>query len=779
MAAAVVMFGFVDSALIQPLPYSDLSRLMAVFETSPEGGPRCHYSYLNYLDLDRLNKVFSSTAAYNDDMNFVLAGAGTVHQVKGAGVTGSFFRILGVTPVLGRDFDPGPPEEDLRSAPATVILSYAAWQSRFGGRPNVLGESVKLNDEPYTVIGVLPRSFQFAPAGAAEFWTTLHPFATDSCALHRGCMVMGVIGRLKNGVTTRQALDDVQSIAAQEAKRYPDPDRNRGANIAPLSVAILGDIRPILLLLLSGAGLLLLIAYVNVTCLVLVRSENRGREFALRRALGAPRGRLMQQFIAEGFGLVALSSGLAVLLAAFASKWVLKLIPPDMLDGMPYLQTTPWNWHLTVFATALVLAASILLVLTPTLRLPFADLHTGFAEGDRATGTVWRHLGAKLVVLELATTVVLLAGAGLLGKSLYRLLQVDLGFVASHLATVHVLAPDSKYTQDNQAIALQTAIVSRLRSMPGVTAAGSADGLPLGGKSLTQIGFPARPSLGENNEVGHRTVSEEYFSVLKAHLLQGRYFNRSDGPRAPAVAIINGGLARRYFGAENPIGKQFFWHGRPQKPIQIVGVIADIKEDALDEKATPFLYTAFGQSPSSGFYIVARTSQDAAALLAALTRTVEKLDPGTVVSEAATMPELIQGSTSAYLHRAAAWLAGSFAGLALVLSTVGLYGTVAYSVHRRTREIGVRMALGATPGVVYKLILKEAGALTLIGVLIALPGSIAAGVLMRSLLFGVQSWDAGILAAVAAVLITSALAASYVPARRAALVNPVQALRAE
>jgi macrolide transport system ATP-binding/permease protein len=786
IAATVATFSFVDAALIRPLPYPDLSRLMGVFKTSPLGGQQDGYSFPDYIDLERSSTVFGSIAAYDGDKSFLLSDAGTLQPVNGMGVTGDFFRILGVTPILGKDFAAGSASADLQAAPSTVILSYAAWQKWFDGKPDVLGKTVTFSRESYTVIGVLPRSFEFAPTGAVDFWTTLHPFAGDDCALSRGCMVMGVIARLKHGVTLQQALADVQAIAAQEAKQHPDPDRKRGGNVVPLTNVILGDIQPILLALLAGAGLLLLIAYVNVAGLLLARSENRRREFAVRTALGASRRRLMRQFITEGFVVVAVSATLGLFAATFARQLLPKLIPADMLDYMPYLHGTIWNWHVAVFATTLVVFACTLFAMTPALHIPCAELRAGLAEGCRGSaGTAWRQLGAKLVVLELATTMVLLTGAGLLGTSLYRLLHVDMGFVPSHLATLGILAPDPKYLNNEQAIALEREVISRLESLPGVIGAGTARDLPVTGVGSTQIGFVGRSSVGVNNEVGHQVISAGYLSVLKAALLRGRYFNENDGAGAPLVAIINETLARRYFPRENPIGKQFFYHAHDikleasQPPIQIVGVIADVKDYALDDPAMPVIYTPFEQGPDSGFAIAVRTSEEAGSALPSIIAAIHQIDPGIVVSDAATMPEIIQHSSAAYWHRASASLVGGFAALALLLSTVGLYGVITYSVSQRTREIGVRMALGATRSSVYQLILKEAGWLILIGVVIGVSGSIAAGAFLRSLLFGVRSWDVSILGAVAAVLVTSALLASYIPAHRAASVDPVEALRAE
>jgi macrolide transport system ATP-binding/permease protein len=788
IAATVAIFGFVDSALIRPLPYPNPSRLVGVFETTQRGSQYSGYSYPNYVDMTRANRVFATVAAYYTDTSFVLSGTSGPQLVNGTGVTSDFFRILGVTPIVGQDFDSNPVSEDLSTAPATIILSYAAWQNWFGGKADVLGKAVTLNGEAYTVIGVLPRTFRFAPAGATDFWTTLRPLSHDSCSRSRGCLVLGVIARLKDGATVQQALADVRAIAAEEAREHPDPDRNRGANVASLSDWILGDIQPILLALLAGAALLLLIAYVNVTGLLLVRTENRRREFAVRSVLGASRARLAQQFVVEGLVVAIISSALGLVAAAFTRQLLLKLIPADMLNSMPYLSGTVWNWHVTVFAAALVLIDLILFAATPALRVPFANLRGGLATGAPGTaGTSWRHLGAKLVVLELATTIVLLAGAGLLGKSLYQLLHVEMGFVPSHLATLSMLAPDTKYENREQAAALQTEIFRRLRSLPGVIAVGAARVLPVSGVPSTQIGFVGKPNLAETNEVGHQVVSADYLSVLKAQSIQGRYFNEHDNTNAPSVAIINQTLAREYFPGENPLGQQIFYHQHgsapessgPQHPLEIVGVIADVKESALDENETPVVYTPFEHGSAPDFYVAVRTSQEAGSVLPLLISTIHEVDSGIVIDGASTMSDLIQDSSAAYLHRATASLAAGFAVAALLLSTVGLYGVIAYSVSRRTFEIGVRMALGATRSSVYRLILNEAGRLTLIGLIIGLSGAVAAGTFMRSLLFGVHSWDVSILSSVAAVLLISTVIAVLVPARRASRVDPLVALRHE
>ncbi len=788
IASAVAIFGFVDSALIRPLPYHNSSRLVAVGETDLRGsGKLGGYSYLNFLDVARANQVFASSAAYHGLATFALTDATGVHLVPAAVVTSNFFRTLGVTPVLGKDFDSHSETEDLQSIPATVILSYGAWQNWFGGRPDVLGKTAALGvkRELYTVIGVLPRSFEFAPAGTTYFWTTLRPYAPSPCYKSRGCEALDVIARLKDGVTLPQALSDVEAIAARESRLHPDPDKYRGATILPLTQYIFGDIEPILLALLGAAALLLLIAYVNVAALLLVRSQNRRHEFAVRRILGAGRARLAQQFVVEGFVVVSLSSALGLAAATLARRLLLNLIPADMLDSMPYLRAG-WHWHVAAFAAALVLIALILFAVSPALQLPLAGLRAGLASGATATtGTSWRSLGAKLVVLELATTMVLLAGAGLLGKSLYELLHVDMGFEPAHLATLWMAARDLKYLQSDQDLALEREVVSRLQSLPGVRSVGIADNLPLSSDGGTQIGFVGRPVLGFNNETGHVQVGVGYLPALKARLLAGRYFNENDNLNAPLVAIINQTLARRYFASQNPIGKQIFYHAHDialeasQPPIQIVGVIADIKQNSLDESGRAELYTPFAQSPDSGFSVAIRTSQDAASILPLLISTLHKIDSTIIVVDASPMSEIIEHSWAAYMHRASAWLAGGFAALALLQSAVGLYGVIAYSVSRRTREIGVRMALGAQRNDVLRLVLGEGARLALIGLSMGAVASLVATRWISSLLFGVEPADPLTFVTVAVLLSLVALAACYIPARRAMRVDPMVALRYE
>lgn len=775
IAASTAIFGFVDAALIKPLPYLNPSQLVMV-TGSVSVLPRANLSYPDYLDWKKLNQVFTSMDVYRDEGFLVRTSTGT-EPVPATRVSDGFFRTLGIAPALGRDFYPG---EDLPEAANTVILSYATWQKRFGGRKDVIGEPVSLSGVPYTIVGVLPQSFEFAEQGSTEFWTTLHP--TDSCSRRRSCHDLTGVGRLKDGVTVSMALANTTAIARQLEIQYPADNRGQGAFVEPLADVIVKDVRPILLALLGGAGLLLVIACVNVSSLLLVRSESRKREIAVRGALGASRLRLMRQFMTDGFVLVAASSLLGVFLARAAMQVLTSLISKDILVGMPYLSGLGLNLHVLAVAAAISVAAMILFSLTPLLRLPLREIREGLNEGGRGyAGTLWRRFGANLVVVELAVAVVLLVGAGLLGKSLYRLLHVEIGFQPDHLATVGIALSDAAYPKDEQQVAVVRRIVDRVSHLPGVTAAGITNRLPVSFNGNTMwIRIVGHPYNGEHNEVNERDVSSAYFSTIKAKLLRGRYFTDAEDSTKPQVMLINQTLARQFFPDEDPIGKKIGNTDLSPKSIyEIVGVVEDVKDGSLDSAIWPAVYYPFNQSPDTYFSLVVRTSQAEGSLLSSIVAAIHEVDPGIGTMNEMTMARKINDSPTAYMHRSSAWVVGGFAFTALLLGVVGLYGVIAYSVSRRTREIGVRMALGAQRSSVYQLILKEAAWLTSVGIAAGLVCSVGVATLIRGLLFGVSSWDISTLAAVALVLGISALMATYIPARRAAQVDPSVALRYE
>ena len=773
--AATAIFAFVDAALIRPLPYTQPNRLMVLYETTTMGN-RYHLSYLDYLDWKRQNTVFQSLDVYAP-YGFTLKTPQGLQAVSGSRVSADFFRNLGVAPVLGRGFRPG---DDQPSAPRVALLSYSTWQTRYGGRKDVLGQTVVLDGDPNEIVGVLPKGFHFAPAAPSDFWTTER--ASRDCEKIRGCKNLVGLARLKPGVSFQAAFADIRTIAAQLAREYPDANQNRGAYMMTLADVVVGDTRPILLALLSGAALLLLIATVNVSSLLLVRSESRRREMAVRGALGASPVRLVRQFVTEGLTLVAIASVLGVAAACGVMRLPVQLIPKDMMAKMPYLQGLGLNLHLVVFACGIFLATGAIFSLMPALRHSLGDLQEGLTGGGRSfAGVAWRRLGANLVVVELTVAVVLLVSAGLLGKSFYRLLHSEIGLEPDHLATLRVSADGPTYAKDAQVIALEREIHEKVSELPRVQSVAFTDTLPLGeGDNAKNYWIVGRPYHGEQNEVLDRDVSYGYFSTIGAQLLRGRYFREDEDESKPLVAVINEQMAQRYFPGEDPLGQQIYAQGdEKQHSIEIVGVVNDIQEGQLDATPGPAVYLPFRQNPSGDFAVVVRTQQDANAMLPMMATVVHGIDPGLATYDPITMQQRIHDSPAAYLHRSSAYLVGGFAILALVLGVVGLYGVISYSVSQRTREIGVRMALGAERGTVHWMVLRESVRLTAMGLTAGIVCAIGSAALMRSLLFGVEAWDLPTLAGVSMVLGSFALLASYMPARRAARVNPVDALRAE
>jgi macrolide transport system ATP-binding/permease protein len=775
MGVSLTIFGFVDAALLQPLPYMNPERLMSVNESNAES-PRWPLSYPDYLDWQRLNKSFRSLDIYNGS-GYLLQTPSGATPVQGERVSGGFFRTLGVRPVLGRDFSL---DEDRPGGPNVTILSYGAWLHHFGARRDAVGLTVNLDNVAYTVIGVLPRTFSFARAGDAEFWVPINTLSPHEQM--RTFYNFWGIGRLRDGVTAREALAEMTAVSKQLQMQFPTSDRSEGASVVPLSDVILGDVRPILLTLLGGAGLLLLIACVNVTSLVLVRSENRRREVAVRRALGASPSRLVRQFATEGVLLAAFGSLSGVIFADWLTKILWRLVPKDMAADMPFLGAVGWNTHTCAFAITISLMAAVLFTAAPLLRLISQQEGDGLANGDRSSANqLWQRLGARMVAVELAVAVVLLTGAGLLGQSLYRLLHVPLGFDPDHLATVEVEVPATGIEKNQHTVALYREILRRVSSLPGVESAGISSMVPVQCNCpVDWITFPGRAFQGEHNTVNERHVSADYLTMLKAKLVRGRFFTDTADASKPEVVVINQALAQKYFSGEDPIGQRIadYEGGRPSER-EIVGVVADVREGPLDSDIWPAEYFSINETQDSYFSLTVRTRQDAGVMLPLLVSTLHQIDPDLGAFHEMTMNQQIEDTQTALLHHFSAWLVGGFAAMALILGVVGLYGVVAYSVSRRTQEIGVRMALGAERRGVVLMILRQAGKMVTLGVVVGLLASLGVSRLMASMLFGVNSYDPLTFVAVAVILAAVALAACYIPARRAARVDPMVALRYE
>ncbi len=775
MGGCLAVFGFVEAALLRPLPYADPDRLVDVMETNPQF-PRSNLSYQDFRDWQAMNTVFSSLDVYGQRGHMLAAPGGNV-TVPGMQVSGGFFRTLGIRPILGRDFTAAESNGD---GAKVAVITHRTWRERFDADRGVVGRSVTLSGASYTIVGVLPPTFQFAPSEGAEFWTPID--ATGGCLARRSCHSLDGVARLKPGVTIAEAGAAMTVIARQLERQYPDSNRDQGAFVGPLADVIVGDIRPTLWLLLGGAALLLAIACINVVSLLLVRTGSRRRELSVRLALGASRARIVRHFVTEAAVLVGIGTVLALIAADAGMRLMASLVPADMRATLPFLDGLGLNRAVVAGAAAIALVALGIFSLGPLLVHAGTDVRGGMADGSRgASGHTWRRIGARLVVIELATAMVLLAGAGLLGRSLHRLLNVELGFRPDHLAVVRVAAPAARFREPGAAERLALDVERTAATVPGVTAVGLTSVLPVSfNGNTTWLRFVGRPYAGEHNEANQRDVSPAYLATIGARLIRGRHFTAADDAGAPKVAIINEALAARYYPNQDPVGQRVGDTSlTPASLTEIVGVVADVREGALNDAVWPAIYLPLAQSPDTGFAVVARTAQDPGPVVPALAAAMRSVDPDLGVFGEAVMETRIDSSPAAYLQRSSAWLVGAFATVALILGVVGLYGVVAYSASQRTREMGVRVALGAGRGTVYRLILREAGGLALAGIAFGLTGAVAAATVMRTLLFDTPPWDVATLAAVAALLGSAALVASAIPARRAASVDPIDALRAD
>jgi predicted permease len=776
IGANVTTFTFVDAALLRPLPYHDAERLVKIWDSRrSEVSSRFEASYPDYLDWRQQNEAFSSLAAYNRAGDAILSATSGPEMIPVATVSDNFFQTLGVAPLLGRAFQDG---EEAASSPRYALLSYGFWQRQFGGRRDIIGQSLTLNSVPRTIIGVLPRGFHFAPAGEPDLYLAFHP--TGGMLTRRNLHWLHPIGRLKPGVSLEQAQSLMNTLAANLEKQYPDSNKELRTTVVPLSELITGQIKPILTVLLAAVGMLLLIACANIANLLLARSATRSKEFAIRSALGAQRWRVVRQLLVEGALLGSVGAVSGVALAVILTKWMLNTLPVRMLQDMPYLKDATVEPRTVLFAAVLALLAALLFSLAPALRLSSPAASGSLKEGPLSVVSSWRKVGSSLVVAEVAISAVLLVGSGLLLKSLYRLLHVDAGFNVARVTTFYVF-PDSKnYDQDPQAIVLHDKIIDALLAVPGISAAGVTSTPPVvgGNTSLFRVvGAPLTPLPYEANS---RTIDPGYFSTLQANVKSGRTFNQGDNADAPKVVIINQTLAKMAFGSQDPVGKQIvFTYSPKERPREVVGVVSDVHEGELDVEGKPAIYTPFAQGPDNIFAVVVRSNLDPSALRSALEQAVHKVDRGIVLYQMQTMQELIAQSPAAVLHRYPAWLVSVFASSALLLGVVGLYGIVSYSVSQRTREIGVRMALGAPRISVLKLILAGGARLAAIGIVSGLAGAVLAGYLLGSVLFGVKPWDLATFLLVAAVLSAITALASYVPARRASRLDPVKALHYE
>ncbi|MDR3749114.1 MAG: ABC transporter permease [Acidobacteriota bacterium] len=786
IGANTAIFSVLYPALLRPLPYRDPGQLVTIGENRRQV-PCCSFtaSYPDYLDWKRTAKSFESLAGYSLDP-LTLTGIGDPKTLFGAMVTANFFSTLGIKPLLGRDFDAAE-EQPQSSGPTVAILSYQFWKSTFAGDPHIVGQVLHLDNKAVTVVGVLPREFEFAPAAPAPVWVPLH--INSYTATARNGRWLNTVGRLAAGTSISQARAEMEGITAQLALQYPQEDASIYVTVGTLRDAIVGEIRPLLLILFGAVVLVLLIACANVANLLMTRSIDRRKEFAVRSALGAKRIHLALQLLIESLLLSAIGAVLGLLGAMVGVRLLVSAIPEEQLQARPYLQDAGINLWVLAFLCGVTVLTAVLFGLGPGLSVPQTPLTEVLKDESRGgtSGTQGR-LRSLAVTGEIALSMVLLAGGGLLMLSLRSLLRQNPGFEPQHLLTFDINLPGVSYPTtkawpfDNPSgLRLEHEFLARLRNLPGVEGASAVNGLPATeNRSTNRFVMEGQPVVpGQEEGCVTRRVDAGYFAVMKVALFAGRFFASSDTADSIPLAIVNQAWVKRYAGGRDPLGFRVRLTFSPNEPLrEIVGVIGNVAEDNLAVSFPPVLYFPIDQSSGYTGYLsyVVRTNQEPSAFFNTARTVLRDLDPQLAIIQSQSMDDMLNRSPAVFLRRYPLLLGGIFAALALVLAMVGLFGLVAYSVLQRTREIGIRMALGAQREDILRLILRQGIIAAVAGVGIGLVFSLGLTRVMASLLYGTNS-SAWIMFAVVALFLTAiAVTASYIPARRATKVDPMVAL---
>jgi putative ABC transport system permease protein len=787
IGANTAIFSVVYSALLHPPPYRDPGKLFHLGESrsqSDNSANGAQASYPDYLDWKRAAKSIQSFAGYSGDA-FTLSANGEPKNTFAAQVTPSFFSTLGIKPALGRDFLEGEMRED---GPPVTILTDAFWRTEFGADPKVIGRVIHLDGKPATIVGVLPRDFEFAPARSAPLWVPIHQ--SGDPITRRSLRWLSVFGRLAPGVSPDQARAEMQSINAQLARAYPKENGSTFFVMESLTEQIVGKVRPILLILLGAVGFVLLITCANVANLVMTRSIGRRKEFAVRSALGASRASLFSQLLTESLLLSFIGAAVGLLGAQWGVNLLVAAIPESQLQSMPYLRDTGMNLPVLLFLGGVTVLTGILFGLAPGLDASRTSLNDVLKDESRG-GTSAGHprLRNTLVIAEISISLVLLVGAGLLLKSLHALLGQDPGFNLHNVLTFSVNLPDSSYPSDKTppyysaaAVRFDHDFTQRLRSLPGVLDVGQTSGIPAsGGSGTIRFVVEGRPAAtGQEDECQIITVSTGYFSSLKIPLADGRFFNARDVQGAPDVVVVSRAFSKAYFPGENPIGKRIRFTYSAQNPfLQIVGVAADTASIDLAAPPPPIIYTPNDQGPSTYLSYMVRTAGEPDAFVGAARAALQEMDPQLPLIQPQSLEQIANQSPSVFLRRYPSYLIGSLAALALILAVVGLYGLISHLVLQRTREIGIRVALGAQRRDIMRMVLRQGLRATVVGVTIGVVAGLALTRLLRSLLYGVTPGDWLTFLSVALLLLVVALAACSIPARRATRVDPIVALRYE
>jgi predicted permease len=789
IGANTAIFSVVDAVLLRPLPYPESDRLVFLNETS-KAMDEISVSYPNFTDWRNQNHVFENIGVYNRD-SYNLTGVGDAERIITGQVSADMFAALRVKPALGRLFTN---DEDKPGGTPVVLLSYPLWQRRFGGQPNILNQQLMLNNKSYTVIGIMPEGYQFPTR--VEMWVPVGQLSGEAMWLARGNHP-GLYGvaRLKPGVSFAQAKAEMDTIAVNLERQYQDSNAGNGIGLHPLLEVFVGDIRRALWVLFAAVAFVLLIACANIANLLLARAQSRQKEMAIRSAMGAGRWRIARQLLTESILLALIGGTLGMLVAQWGIKLILYISP----DALPRSKEIGLDWRVLAFTVGLSFLTGLLFGLVPALQAGVVDVHETLKETGR--GVSGRHwLRSSLVVVEVATTLVLLVGAGLMIRSFYRLQQVNPGFSYDHLTSFTVALPRKKYTESEQREQFYNRLLENLRALPGVEATAAASGLPLGNNgwqtSFVVDGRP-RPPRDQTPLMEACLVTPDYFKAMNIPVKSGRVFDSHDDrswiagkdlskldddekQMAPLNSIvIDEEFARRHWPGEEAVGKRIAM-GSEKDPrfLTVLGVVGRVKMDGLstDSKRVQG-YFPFLQIPSGGMTVILKAAGDPNQLIAAVRQQVKAIDPDQPIYSVRTMDDIRAESVAP--ERLNLTLLSIFAGIALVLAVVGIYGVMSYTVTQRTHEIGIRMAIGAQPRDVFRMVIGQGMMLALIGVVFGLVLAFLLTRLMASLLFGVEPTDPATFAAIAVLLTGVALVACYVPGRRATKVDPVVSLRYE
>ncbi len=777
LGANAAIFSVVDAVLLRPLPFRDAGNLVEVWEeASHMGFPLDTPAPANFVDWKRRNHVFSDMAALTGDL-YALTGAGRPEQVTGSPVTANLFPLLGVAPILGRNFTTAEARE---GGPRVVLIGYQLWRDRFGSNPDVVGRRIWLNAEKYEVIGVMPRGVAFPEE--TQIWLPLALGPRDWAA--RDSHYLRVFARLKPGVTIAQARADMNTLAANLARQYPETNTNVGAAVVSLRDQMVGSMKLALWVVAAGVGCVLLVTCANLAGLMLARAAGREREFAVRAALGAGRGRLLRQMATESALLAAIGGAAGVGLAVWTVPLLRRMVPAALATwSQPKVDAA-----LAGFVLLAAAVSATLFGVLPALPASGGDPAAALQRGGRAAIGGGTRLRRMLTVAEVALSLVLVVGAGLMARTVWELSHVPLGFRPDGVITLRTALPvsaGSRYQSFASRSAFYLRVLERVRAIPGVVSAGYTTFLPLtnaGGTSEFWIEGAPPPAPGEIRDANHRSISADYLQTMGVRLRAGRFFRDSDGPAAPPVAIVNAAMARRYWPGRDPLGHRLRL-GEAEAPwITIVGVVDDIRQMGLDVGGRAEMYFPCTQPAATyGFFtprdLAVRVTGEPARYARAMERAVWDVDRDQPIANVMPMAQLVAAKLA--WRETAMKMTGAFALLALLVAALGLYGLLAYTVARRRREIGVRMAMGAHPRQVLRAVLGEGLRLVLFGVALGAAASWAVMRALGNLLYGVAPDDPWVLAGAAGVLIAVGVVASYAPARRAAAIDPVVSLRSE